>query len=77
VTEGNKIGAQLADLEAKRLDKRIEMEDLLQDLDLTAPPPAPAGKKAAAAPSAPTPEAAPSPPAPPTSAGPAPSGKKP
>ncbi len=37
-SEGNKLGVQLAELEAKRLDKRIEMEDLLQDLELTAPP---------------------------------------
>jgi hypothetical protein len=43
-SEGNKLGVQLAELEAKRLDKRIEMEDLLQDLELTAPP-APAGPK--------------------------------
>ncbi len=38
-SEANKIGVQLAELEAKRLDKRIELEDLLQDLDLTAPSP--------------------------------------
>ena len=37
-SEGNKLGVQLAELEAKRLDKRIEMEDLLQDLEITAPP---------------------------------------
>ena len=36
-SEGNKLGAQLAELEAKRMDKRIELEDALQDLDLTAP----------------------------------------
>jgi hypothetical protein len=46
-SEGNKLGAQLAELEAKRMDKRIELEDALQDLDLTAPP-APAKKPAAA-----------------------------
>jgi hypothetical protein len=55
-SEGNKIGAQLAELEAKRLDKRIELEDTLQDLELTAPP-APAKKSGAAA----APEAAPAP----------------
>jgi hypothetical protein len=37
-SEGNKLGVQLAEIEAKRLDKRIELEDLLQDLELTAPP---------------------------------------
>ncbi|MBP6835877.1 MAG: DUF4139 domain-containing protein [Kofleriaceae bacterium] len=36
-SEGNKLGAQLADLEAKRLDKRVELEDLLQDLEVTGP----------------------------------------
>lgn len=36
--EGNKLGAELAELEAKRLDKRIELEDALQDLELNAPP---------------------------------------
>lgn len=35
--EGNKLGAQLAELEAKRLDLKSETNDLLQDLDLTAP----------------------------------------
>jgi len=59
-SEGNKIGVQLAELEAKRLDKRIELEDLLQDLELTAPPAPPAVKKPAvkkpAADAAPAPE---------------------
>jgi hypothetical protein len=36
-TEGNKIGAQLAELEARRLDTRVELEDAVQDLDFTAP----------------------------------------
>jgi hypothetical protein len=36
--EGNKLGAQLAELEAKRLDARNDLQDLLSDLDLTAPP---------------------------------------
>ena len=44
-TEGNKLGAQLADLEAKRLDQRIELENLLQELEIT-PPAAPAPKPA-------------------------------
>ncbi len=35
--EGNKAGAQMAELEAKRLDARVAMEDLLQDLEFTAP----------------------------------------
>lgn len=38
-TEGNKLGAQLADLEAKRMDQRIELENLLQDLEITPPAP--------------------------------------
>jgi hypothetical protein len=42
--EGNKLGAQLAELEAKRLDARNDLQDLLSDLDLTAPT-APAPKK--------------------------------
>nr|MBA3538577.1 hypothetical protein [Deltaproteobacteria bacterium] len=45
-SEGNRLGVQLADLEAKRLDRRVELEDALQDLEITAPPakkaPAPA-----------------------------------
>lgn len=36
--EGNKLGAQLAELEARRMDKRIELEDTLQELELNAPP---------------------------------------
>ena len=39
-TEGNKLGAQLAELEAKRLDARSELSDLIQELDVTAPSPA-------------------------------------
>ncbi len=38
-SEGNKLGAQLADLEAKRLDQRIELENLLQELEITPPAP--------------------------------------
>lgn len=53
-SEGNKLGAQLAELEAKRLDKRSEIEDLLQDLELTAP--APAKKPATDAAPAPAPK---------------------
>ncbi|MFO0554862.1 MAG: DUF4139 domain-containing protein [Polyangiaceae bacterium] len=36
-SEANKNGAQMADLEAKRLDLRVDMEDLLQDLEITPP----------------------------------------
>ena len=36
-TEGNKIGSQLADLEAKRLDKRTELEDAVEALEITVP----------------------------------------
>jgi hypothetical protein len=54
-SEGNKLGVQLAELEARRLDKRIEMEDLLQDMELTAPP-APATPKKAEPPPAPDPK---------------------
>ncbi len=38
-SEGNKLGAQLAELEAKRLDKRMELEDLLQGLEVEPPKP--------------------------------------
>ena len=38
-SEGNKLGVQLADLEAKRLDQRIELENALADFELTPPPP--------------------------------------
>ena len=36
-SEGNKLGAQLADLEAKRLDQRVELEDALQEFELVMP----------------------------------------
>jgi len=38
-SEGNKLGVQLADLEAKRLDQRIELENALQDFEITPPAP--------------------------------------
>ena len=38
-SEGNKLGAQLADLEAKRLDQRVELEDALQSFELIMPAP--------------------------------------
>jgi hypothetical protein len=34
---GNAFGAQLADLEAKRLDQRTELENAIEDLDFTVP----------------------------------------
>ena len=40
-SEGNKLGAQLADLEAKRLDQRVELEDALQSFELIMPAPKP------------------------------------
>lgn len=43
-SEGNKLGAQLADLEAKRLDQRVELEDALENFELTPPPPKPGAK---------------------------------
>ncbi|NUP09084.1 MAG: DUF4139 domain-containing protein [Polyangiaceae bacterium] len=85
-SEGNKLGAQLAELEAKRLDKRIEMEDLLQDLELTAPAAAPTSKSASAQPAPPADASAPAPavapaaapaPAPAPAKAPAPPKKKP
>ncbi|MBK9036551.1 MAG: DUF4139 domain-containing protein [Myxococcales bacterium] len=36
-SEGNKLGAQLADLEAKRLDQRIELENALESFELVMP----------------------------------------
>lgn len=39
-SEGNKLGAQLADLEAKRLDARVELDNALENFELTAPAPA-------------------------------------
>jgi molecular chaperone DnaK (HSP70) len=36
-SDGNKLGAQLADLEAKRLDLRTELENAIDELDITLP----------------------------------------
>lgn len=36
---GDKIGRTLVELQSKRLERRIALEDLMQSLDLTAPPP--------------------------------------
>lgn len=40
-SEGNRLGVQLAELEAKRLDGRIELENALESFELTAPTPKP------------------------------------
>ena len=37
--EGDKIGRTLVELQSRRLEKKIELEDRLQNLDLTAPAP--------------------------------------
>ena len=37
--DGDKIGRTLVELQSKRLEKKIELEDLLQNLDLTVPDP--------------------------------------
>lgn len=36
-SEGNRLGAQLADLEAKRLDARVELENALESFELAMP----------------------------------------
>ena len=40
-SDGNKLGVELADLEAKRLDQRIELENALESFELVAPAPQP------------------------------------
>lgn len=37
--EGDKLGRKVVELQSNRLEKKIELEDLLQDLDLRAPTP--------------------------------------
>ncbi|MBI4706041.1 MAG: DUF4139 domain-containing protein [Deltaproteobacteria bacterium] len=37
-SEADKIGREIVDLQSKRLEKKVELEDQLQDLDLRAPP---------------------------------------
>lgn len=37
--DGDKIGRKIVELQSQRLEKKIELEDLLQDLDLRAPTP--------------------------------------
>jgi hypothetical protein len=36
--DGDKLGRQVVELQSQRLEKKIALEDLLQDLDLSAPP---------------------------------------
>ncbi len=45
--EGDRVGRLLVELQSRRLERKIELEDRLQNLDLTAPEPAPkaAGSK--------------------------------
>ena len=51
--EGNRLGRDMAELERQRMEKRIELEDMLQDLDVLAPAP----KKGQPGASAPSPSA--------------------
>ena len=37
-SEGNKMGAQLADLEAKKLDLKMQLEDALEEFELVPTP---------------------------------------
>lgn len=54
--DGDKLGREVVELQTKRLEIKVELEDMLQNLDLSAPPPKPgAPKTTPAAPAAPTP----------------------
>lgn len=49
--DGDKIGRTLVELQSKRLEKKIELEDLLQNLDLSVPdPPSPPAAPVSTAP---------------------------
>ncbi len=82
--EGNRLGRDMAELERQRMERRIELEDMLQDLDVLAPTPK-KGQAGAAARSAPSDSAASSagsapmamPPAPPPPSAPAKPGAPP
>lgn len=39
--DGDKLGRQIVELQSRRLEKKIELEDLLQNIDLSLPQPAP------------------------------------
>lgn len=39
--DGDKLGRQIVELQSKRLEKKIELEDALQNIDLSLPQPAP------------------------------------
>ncbi len=79
--EGNRIGRDMAELERQRMEQRIELEDMLQDLDVLAPAPkkGQAGVTAPASDGAVSPSVAPAPssvaPVPPSAAAPAPASK--
>ena len=42
--EGDKLGRRIVELQSQRLEKKIALEDLLDDLDLSAPPSNPTKK---------------------------------
>ena len=44
-SDGDRLGREVVELQTKRMELRIELEDILQDLDLSAPPPPAAAKK--------------------------------
>jgi hypothetical protein len=44
--DGDKLGREIVTLESERLEKKIQLEDMLQNLDLTAPPEKPKAKTA-------------------------------
>jgi hypothetical protein len=47
--EGDRIGRKVVELQSKRLERKIELEDMLQDFDFTAPAPPPGAAKKGAA----------------------------
>lgn len=59
--DGDRLGREMAELESRRLEKRIEMEDLLQNLEISAP-----RTKGTATPGGPPPPPPPPPPPVPT-----------
>ncbi len=48
--DGDRVGREIVELQSKRLEKKIELEDLLQNLDLRAPGKAKGGSKKAPSP---------------------------
>lgn len=57
--DGDRIGRDIVDLQSKRMEKKIELEDLLQNLDLRAPAAVPPGGTIATPPPAAQPAAPP------------------